>query len=109
MMNKTLVANKPDFQKFTDILERASLTTYHDPDLSSATKFGLSKEFQSIWELSGRFDDWNESDTRQLVAHLYTIKELSPAISDLILQELTQWPSLLPESVREDLIANNGH
>jgi hypothetical protein len=109
MMNKQLVTKKPNLQEFTDILERASLTTYHDPDLSSAAKFGLSKEFQGIWKLSGRFGDWNESDTRQLVAHLYTIKELSPAISDLILQELVQWPALLPESVREDLIAKNGH
>jgi len=108
-MDKQLVAKRPNLQEFTDILERASLTTYHDPDLSSAAKFGLSKAFQDIWKLSGRFDDWNENDTRQLIANLYTIKELSPSITQLILQELERWPSLLPGSVREDLIAKNGN
>ena len=85
-MDKKLITNKPSFQEFTDILEQASLTTYHDPNLSSATKLNLYKELQSIGTISVRYGDWNDNKTHQLVTHLRSIKELAPEILIFILQ-----------------------
>jgi hypothetical protein len=106
MSNKQTIANESTEKLFNNLIQRASLAIHYDPNLSPAAKFGLSKEVLGIEKLSNRFDNWSENDAQRLIAHLSNIHQLSPAIMEIVLQGLNQWPLLGPEDIDRQFLEN---